>query len=473
MAFQDKAGLYKLILAQLRDDGFDDIAAQLGAAAMVPVPSFQNVPRGKLEEIVKAKMGITALGGASMLEDILTIKSDDVDMVEEDKAKLGTCLDFDVERRIPRAGEGSSAPKPTYAHGYTMRHQKGCTCAAFSTDSKLIATAGVDAAIKLWDVSRIKNEIAEERLAEKEEQEARRNSEPTGRKDELGRDILKAPEVRDRGRRTGFSDKPGKRTPLLQTYFDHDQEITDVCFHPQGRPVLVTASRDCTIRLFDIKKGATGRAFRFLKDTHPVRSIAFHPSGDFIVTGTEHHVIRTYDISTFQAFVSAEARDHHRAAINQVRYSPDHQLYASCSKDGDIRLWDPVSGRCVRHIARAHSGREVSSIRFSRNGKYLLSSGKDSSIRLWEVATATPLLVYAGCTNERNRVQASFSHDENYVLGTDEASNSVFIFDTRTAELRQRVPAHTSLVNWVVNSTTEASFVSCGDDKKAVYWTMG
>lgn len=44
-------------------------------------------------------------------------------------------------------------------------------------------------------------------------------------------------------------------------------------------------------------------------------------------------------------------------------------MYASCSKDGEIKLWDSVSNRCFNTFANAHEGSEVCSVQFSRNSK--------------------------------------------------------------------------------------------------------
>ena len=44
-------------------------------------------------------------------------------------------------------------------------------------------------------------------------------------------------------------------------------------------------------------------------------------------------------------------------------------MYVSSSKDGDIKLWDGISNKCVATFAKAHDGHEVCSVCFSRNNK--------------------------------------------------------------------------------------------------------
>ncbi len=53
----------------------------------------------------------------------------------------------------------------------------------------------------------------------------------------------------------------------------------------------------------------------------------------------------------------------------QVRYSPNANLYVSASKDGDIKVWDGVSNKCINTFSKAHDGEQVCSVEFSRNSK--------------------------------------------------------------------------------------------------------
>ena len=127
-----------------------------------------------------------------------------------------------------------------------------------------------------------------------------------------------------------------------------------------------------------------------------LRSISFHPSGDFLLVGTQHPTLRLYDVNTFQCFVSCNPLDQHTDTISGVSYNPSANSYVTCSKDGSIKLWDGVSNRCVTTFEKAHDGAEVCSAVFSKNSKYVLSSGKDSVVKLWEISTGRTLVKYTG-----------------------------------------------------------------------------
>ncbi|GKE86120.1 cleavage stimulation factor subunit 50, partial [Tanacetum coccineum] len=50
-------------------------------------------------------------------------------------------------------------------------------------------------------------------------------------------------------------------------------------------------------------------------DTHNVRSVSFHPSGDFLLAVTDHHVPHLYDVNTFQCYLSANV---HKSVWNPL-----------------------------------------------------------------------------------------------------------------------------------------------------------
>lgn len=69
------------------------------------------------------------------------------------------------------------------------------------------------------------------------------------------------------------------------------QEVTCLQFHPK-EAILASGSNDFTIKLFDYSKASAKKAFRTITDAAPVTSMAFHPSGDFLVVGTTAPVVR-------------------------------------------------------------------------------------------------------------------------------------------------------------------------------------
>ena len=173
--------------------------------------------------------------------------------------------------------------------------------------------------------------------------------------------------------------------------------MTTLDFHPTVS-VLASGSKDCTIRLFDYSKPSVKRAYRVIQEVAPIRCIYFHPSGDFMVVGTQQStctyelasflrracelsqifLVRLYDITTLQCFVSSDARDQHSG------------IYRACS----ALLHTVFYYTCVY--------RPCTSLDYSLDGKLYTTSSKDGCIKVggvfwWHISSLYISLTY--CTN--------------------------------------------------------------------------
>ena len=80
----------------------------------------------------------------------------------------------------------------------------------------------------------------------------------------------------------------------------------------------------------------------------------------------------------------------------QTKYSPNANLYVTCSKDGHIKIWDAVSSLCVNTFKNAHDGQEVCSVLFTRNSKVCIletvQSFRSEDLSPAHVTQSVPLL---------------------------------------------------------------------------------
>ncbi|XP_048778373.2 cleavage stimulation factor subunit 1-like isoform X2 [Ostrea edulis] len=251
------------------------------------------------------------------------------------------------------------------------------------------------------------------------------------------------------------------------------KEVTCLDFHP-SHSILASGSTDFSVRFFEYSKPSVKKAYKSIQESVPVRCLSFHPSGDFLLVGVDHPTVRLYDVNTFQCFVGRNPSTHHTLPVSAAKWSPNANLYATGSVDGDIKVWDGVSNLVISTFKKAHDGEEVCSVTFSRNSKYILSSGKDSLVKLWELSTNRCLIVYtgAGMTGKMDQgSQAVFNHTEDYIFFPDENTTSLCCWDSRNAE-RQRLLAlgHNGAVRYIGHSPTGPSFITCSEDFRARFW---
>jgi cleavage stimulation factor subunit 1 len=106
-------------------------------------------------------------------------------------------------------------------------------------------------------------------------------------------------------------------------------------------------------------------------------------------------------------------------------------IFASCSLDGNIKIYDGVNSNCINSFVKAHGGFAVTCIEFSKCGKYLLSSGLDSVGRLWDLGSSSVLVEFKGAAMKRLTAKLSFTYNEEHVVGICDDTMSFVVWNSK------------------------------------------
>ena len=159
---------------------------------------------------------------------------------------------------------------------------------------------------------------------------------------------------------------------------------------PDGRQLAVGSSAG-DVYLWDvatqemIKTWSTRTANN---DRDDIISIAWSPDSRTIACGDLEGNIYLWDVATGQArIVFTEQNPSERGRdVNGLSWSPDGSMLASAHPDGQIQLWDSATGQMLRAIA-AHTA-PASDVAWSPSGEFLASIGHmDRHVRLWDPET--------------------------------------------------------------------------------------
>jgi WD40 repeat protein/tRNA A-37 threonylcarbamoyl transferase component Bud32 len=274
---------------------------------------------------------------------------------------------------------------------------------AVSPDGRVLASAGEDRVVKLWDLA-------------------------TGR--------------------------------VRHTLSGHADVVWGLAFSPDGSR-LASGSRDATVILWDVRRGAEVR--RLKGHSRSVSRIRWAPDGRTLVAGGEGGLVKRWDVAGGQEDSPLRG---HAGVVRCVAFSPDGKLLASGGEDKTVRLHDLAQGGSRRLTApgavndvafspegrtlaaalagpeaalclwdlptgkettwRGHTG-DVHGLAFSPAAPLLATCGEDGTVRLWDISAGEPHVRTVGPGPFGGPVRAvAFTPDGRY-LATANANGTVYL----------------------------------------------
>ena len=153
---------------------------------------------------------------------------------------------------------------------------------------------------------------------------------------------------------------------LLRSYDGHSKAVTDLAFDPSGRRFL-SASYDRMIKLWDTESGKCLARFSVAGATaHCVR---FHPEGRMFLAGMSNHKIVQFDVAAPPPVPGDEDAHDAPAAIEE---KSDDAAAAMAVNTTPVQEYD-------RHLG------PVNTVTFVDEGRQFVTTSDDKSLRAWMV----------------------------------------------------------------------------------------
>ena len=252
---------------------------------------------------------------------------------------------------------------------------------AFSPTEALVAVAALDGLVYLWDVSDLDDAIALTPL------DGHSDRPILALAFSADGTVLASAGNADRDGSIGDGSRSAivlwdvaTKRPLGELG-GHEGPVLDMAFSPAG-DTLASGSTDATIALWDVDQ----RSSLATIDSHEdfVSSVAFSSDGRRLVSGGWDRVAKVWDIANPTSPRLLSTFEGHDDIIRSVAFGPDDKIVASAGRDQHIMLWDPDTGQATRDLSAMHAG-EVWSVAFDPVRRVLASASVDHKIAIWNL----------------------------------------------------------------------------------------
>jgi WD40 repeat protein len=260
----------------------------------------------------------------------------------------------------------------------------------------------------------------------------------------------------------------------------HTGFVWTVTFAPDGH-ILATTGADHTVLLWDVSDPAAPRQLGdpLTGSTARINDVAFAPDGHILATAGDDGSMLLWDVSDPAApHPLGDPLTGHGAAAYDMAFAPDGQTLATVGADGAI-LWDVSDPAAPRQLGDplTASTAGVNDVAFASDGQTLATAGDDGTISLWVTATpAAPRQLGDPLTASTAGVNDVAFAPDGHILATAGDEGTVLLWDVRDPaaprQLGDPLTASTAGINDVAFAPDGHILATAGADGSMLLWDV-
>lgn len=196
----------------------------------------------------------------------------------------------------------------------------------------------------------------------------------------------------------------------------------------------------------------------FLGHSAAVSSLDFHASKPLMLSGSDDRTARLWDVLTGECL---RVFPENLGRVTSVKFAGD--AIVCCAKGGPIQIWDAATASTNRDI-RGHLG-DVYVLAFAAGD--LVSAGADGTVRIWNWRTGQCMRVLEGHTAG---VRSLSPNKAGTLLLSGSDDCTVRLWDLKSGLCLNTYDAHTAAITHISWHADEQIFVSAGADRDIRLW---
>uniref|UniRef100_A0A671M1B9 Striatin n=1 Tax=Sinocyclocheilus anshuiensis TaxID=1608454 RepID=A0A671M1B9_9TELE len=274
------------------------------------------------------------------------------------------------------------------------------------------------------------------------------------------------------------------------TLRNHFDSIRGLAFHPV-EPVLITASEDHTLKLWNLQKTAPTKKctvldvepiYTFRAHRGPVLCVVMSSSGEQCFSGgldasiqcwnTPSPNIDPYD--SYEPSVLRGALSGHTDAVWGLVYSSAHHRLLSCSADGTVRLWSAAD--TTPAIAVFNQDKELgvpSSVDLvCSDPAHMVTAFTNGRLGIFNMETRQLVLELESQADSMRSINKVLSHPTLPITITAQEDRHIRFFDNNTGKLIHSMVAHLDAVTSLAVDPNGLYLMSGSHDCSVRLWNM-